>query len=157
MSLHLLKSVHKKTSCFWSFFLSTAAQTFPFNVLIGQGSSCLPIGHFKVARKTGSMLCIIALWNCFRRQILTKCSAQPRYEHKRGDSVPKTAPYCISTQHRPSPTRHWPRPLRRLCFSLRTADVFQDEATTGNTSAVRRLTFFGSSRVLLRQERVTRP
>ena len=34
--------------------------------------------------------------------------------------------------------------LRRLSFSLRTAHVFQVEATTGNTSAVRRLTFFGS-------------
>ena len=92
------------------------------------------------------MLCIITLWNCFRRQMLTQCSAQPRYEHKRSDSVPKTAPYCISTQHRPSPTRHWPSLLRRFSFSLRPAGVFPEvEVTTGNTSAVRRLSVFGSS------------
>ena len=144
LSIYLNASI-KKTFPFDPFFSVQLRKHFHLRFWLVRAFHVFLLATFRLRGRL-VRCCVIALWNCFRRQILTRCSAQPRYEHKRNDSVSKTAPYCISTQHRPSPTRHWPSLLRRFSLSLRTADVFQVEATTGNTSAVRRLTFFGSSR-----------
>ena len=56
---------------------------------------------FKVARETGSVSCRSALWDCFEDGlVITRLCRRLGREFL----YPKTAPWCNSTQHRPSPT-----------------------------------------------------
>ena len=56
-----------------------------------------------IPSNTVSILCRVALWNCFRERILT--TRNFLITNKRSDNVSKTMPWCSSTQSLPSLTR----------------------------------------------------
>ena len=86
---------------------------------------------------------------------MTQCSAQPRYEHKRGDSVQPHTAFRNSTDPVPRATDLGPYADFVLACEPRT--YFRSKRPPEIRLRFVGLLFLARHAILLRQERVTRP